>query len=147
VCEIRFGLFIGRGEGDPARIPNNFERTERSSGGVRSECVIPRPAVIQLSSPGRIGSHLSLRGWQRPPHGKAAEIPRAGDDDYVNRVTGECFTRLRIDGRLPAHIHLTTTRWFASWRLQWPAHHENHQCPLWGHVTCRALQIEHWIIL
>jgi len=30
--------------------------------------------------------HLSLRGWQRPPHGKAAEIPRAGDDDYVNRV-------------------------------------------------------------
>ena len=46
--------------------------------------------------------HLSLRGWQRPPHGKAAEIPRAGDDDYVNRVTGECFTRLRIDGRLPA---------------------------------------------
>ena len=102
MCEIRFGLFIGRGEGDPARIPNNFERTERSSGGVRSECVIPRPAVIQLSSPGRIGSHLSLRGWQRPPHGKAAEIPRAGDDDYVNRVTGECFTRLRIDGRLPA---------------------------------------------
>jgi len=54
--------------------------------------------------------HLSLRGWQRPPHGKAAEIPRAGDDDYVNRVTGECFTRLRIDGRLPAHIHLLQLR-------------------------------------
>ena len=47
--------------------------------------------------------HLSLRGWQRPPHGKAAEVPRAGHDDYVNRVTSEFFTRLRI-WPLPAHV-------------------------------------------
>src|SRR6185312_2254567 len=54
--------------------------------------------------------HLSLRGWQRPPHGKTAEVTDAGDDDHVNRVTGECFTRLRIHGRLPAHVQPTTTR-------------------------------------
>ena len=58
--------------------------------------------------------HLSLRGWQRPPHGKAAEVACAGYDNPVNRVTGEGFTRLRIYGRLPAHVQLTTTRWAAS---------------------------------
>src|SRR3954462_1283829 len=54
--------------------------------------------------------HLSLRGWQRPPHGETTQVPRAGDDDHVNRVTGECVTRLRIDGRLPAHVDPKTKR-------------------------------------
>ena len=61
--------------------------------------------------------HLSLRGWQRPPHGKAAEVPCAGYDDYVNRVTGECVTRLGIYCRLPAHFQPINMRWTASWNL------------------------------
>jgi hypothetical protein len=37
-------------------MPKSLDPLARSSGAVRSEWVMPRPAVIQLSSPGRIAS-------------------------------------------------------------------------------------------
>jgi hypothetical protein len=43
--------------GRPTQVwmPKSRAPPARSSGGVRSEWTMPRPAVIQLTAPGRIG--------------------------------------------------------------------------------------------
>jgi len=52
----KLGSASSKAFGMPAQSckPWARRRTPRSSGGVRSECAMPRPAVIQLIAPGSI---------------------------------------------------------------------------------------------
>jgi hypothetical protein len=54
VLEARLRVLVGLGQRDPGLNPIPAVRSFARLGGVRSECVIPRPATIQLTSPGRM---------------------------------------------------------------------------------------------
>ena len=47
-----------RGSATHSCSPASRAPPARSAGGVRSECTMPRPAVIQFTAPGRIGTTL-----------------------------------------------------------------------------------------
>ena len=52
-------------------MPNKAAPAVRVSGAVRSECAMPRPAVIQLTSPGRIGCRVPrLSRWMISPRSR-----------------------------------------------------------------------------
>ena len=54
--EGRGGLLMRGGQRHPGLYTEQPEPLAFGSGAVRSECTMPRPAVIQLTSPGLIGS-------------------------------------------------------------------------------------------
>jgi hypothetical protein len=69
VC-AKAGSPSSRDFGRPAQScsPCTRRRVAASSGGVRSECAMPRPAVIQLMAPGSIG-------WTEPMLSRCSMLP------------------------------------------------------------------------